>query len=387
MKITTLVLALLILVGRSIAQRSVPVVAFEAQGAGWALDRNSVVKIDPNTGKWVRFYVDEDSTNAGKQMIRLTSLNSPLVQGEIKHVSVAHNGSIWMVSASSEVSVFDGKQWETITRVCNHRGAARGCFEDALLTERSLRLVTCSGVYEVSTNVYKVRKLLEVSSWASVAVDLESFDTLRLKGHLRGWYSLSTRASSITDTELAYLWIRTDPETSAPYARGLESTLRLRRDLMPDTEWLLGDHPFVKDGLDPYPHELAAPPSHNGWSWIAQAYSIARDSSDNVYIATQNGVVIVPTTARDLTPAHLSQQMSINIVPNPVNFTVTIELGQDIEGSGSIEVISTEGSAMQRAELRSRQTTLDVSRMPVGWYTVVVTIGASRTSQALLVAR
>lgn len=387
MKITSLVLALLLLVGRTIAQRSAPVVAFEAQGAGWALDRGSVVKVDPNTGKWTRFYVDEDSTNAGEQMIGFTSQNSPLVQGEIKHVSVAHNGSIWMVSAASEVSVFDGRQWETITGVCKHHGSAYHCFDDALLTDRSLRLVTCSGVYEVSTNDYKVRTLLEVSSWSSVTVDLESSDTLRLKGHLRGWYSLSTRVSSITDTELAYLWIRTDPETSASYAGGLERSLQLRRELMPDVEWVYGDHPYVKAGLPPYPHELAAPLPHHGGSRNALAYSIARDSSDNVYIASQHGVVIVPTTERDLTPSHSSQQMSISIVPNPANTTATIELGHDVEGSGSVEVISRGRSTVLRLDLTSRQTTLDISRLPVGWYTVVVTIGTSHTSKALLVAR
>lgn len=387
MKITTLVLALLLLVGRSIAQKSAPVVAFEAQGVGWALDHNTVVKVDPNTGRWTRFYVDEDSTNAGEQMIRFTSQNSPLVQGKIKHVSVAHNGSIWMVSAASEVSVFDGKQWETITGVCKHHGSAYRCFDDALLTDRSLRLVTCSGVYEVSTNDYKVRTLLEVSSWSSVTVELESFDTLRLKGHLRGWYSLSTRVSSINDTELAYLWIRTDPETSAPYARGLERSLQLRRDLMPDVEWVYGDHPYVKAGLPPYPHELTAPLGHHGGSRDALAYSIARDNSDNVYIATEHGVMIVPTTARDLTPSPTSQQMSISIVPNPANTTVTIVLGQDVEGSGSVEVISQERSTVLRHELTSKQTTLDVSRLSVGWYTVVVTIGTTRSTNALLVAR
>lgn len=278
----------------------------KAQGWYWMIKEKTLIRTDTTTGE--QYYpsvqvvqenrLDDEtrsqfSTTYYPTMIRLSSVNSSLVPGKISRVFVRNTGSVLFVSEAGDVSILENEHWETINGLCATKRAYHKCLNDAILDSNELRVITCTGVCVLDLKTYHLKYVLNVSSWSNTRPTLASPDKIILCGDLRGWYSLSTGTSSISDSVLRHQWIRTDPASFPAMEHQLKMSLKLRQTLLPELAWELGSAPYLYDTSEFIPHDLLAPlPDHS--SHYELALDLAVDQQENIYCATTHGVIILP---------------------------------------------------------------------------------------------
>ncbi len=111
------------------------------------------------------------------------------------------------------------------------------------------------------------------------------------------------------------------------------------------------------------------------------------DVNGTVFIASREGIIVIPTTTDDEEERLASALAALQIHPNPATNHVLLDLPAVPTEDVTVRLIDASGSTVRTAMIRTPSTTLDVSTLPTGMYTVVVSTTKSRMGRPLVIQR
>lgn len=132
------------------------------------------------------------------------------------------------------------------------------------------------------------------------------------------------------------------------------------------------------------------------WSVDLSAYAgqkvyigFFHDSDDDNYIAIDDilltgtfGTEPVDTPVQTTSVQKLAPNLNFNLFPNPANNKITIESNQQIN---DLKIYSSIGSLVyQQQNITTTSTTIDLSVLPIGFYSVIATGNATQTVKSFI---
>lgn len=127
------------------------------------------------------------------------------------------------------------------------------------------------------------------------------------------------------------------------------------------------------DALDPYP--------------FGKYFDMVSDMNGTVYIASREGIIVIPATIDDEEERLASPLATLQIRPNPASNHVMLDIPAIPTEDVTARLIDASGSTVRTAIKRAQSTTLDVSTLPTGMYTVVVSTPNNRVGRPLVIQR
>lgn len=342
-------------------------------------------------------------------MFCYTSKNSPLLSGSITRLLIDEQHRLWAFDDDGDASMFDGEKWETIphTRLGSSTFSYdfdEGMF-DVVIQNGVLRVATHMYVDEIDLGSLKRKTLLE-SSFILEGPQFLAFDIL-VDDRFHDIVYLDTTAHHAYKLQLeephdisdqAHAIPLSVPGTPVPRYFEQQATA-IDRDLHDAIEKSVeryldslenGDiQVFLRslgacccdrgrccigwDALDPYP--------------FGKYFDMVSDVNGTVYIASREGIIVIPATIDDEKERLASPLAALQIHPNPATNHVLLDLPAVPTEDVTVRLIDASGSTVRTAMIRTQSSTLDVSALPNGMYTVVVSTTKSRVGRPLVIQR
>ncbi len=356
-------------------------------------------------------YRSEFDSSDYPNMQRWTSKTTPLVQGRIKFVETAKDGRVWMVNGDSEVSIFDGTAWETISRMCVREQHDRYCFETAKLYDDVLRVVNCGGIVDVSLETGRKTQRFTSGGWGDAYVMLRLDKIAQFRGrYLHG-------IIDVDDNTLRYHvsdgLSRDDADTiRSTYRTTRVATAKLLIQELQNSHFSNTSstcpvaHDSDEDGrscglatMQPDPdavrvligsgiiEEISGWMCGTGLSETETVYDITSDNNGTIFLATSMGVVVLPDTAGGIAEKRSADDLSLSLSPNPASNLVRVSLASNVPVGTTISVLDITGRVVFSITNPESVVVIDVSRLSVGSYQVVVSSAYARTTRQLYVMK
>lgn len=342
-------------------------------------------------------------------MFRYTSKNSPLLSGSITRILIDEQRRLWAFDDDGDASMFDGEKWETIRHTRQGTPAFRYDFDeglfDVVIQNGVLRVATSTYVDEIDLRSLKRTTLLE-SSFILEGPLFLAFDILA-DDRFHNIVCLDTTAHHAYKLQLEEPHNVSDQARTIPLSvsgtqvpRYFEQQLTaIDRDLHDAIEQSVERYlDSLENGeLQVFLRSLGACCCNSGrccmgWELLApyafgKYFDLISDVNGTVYIASNEGIIVIPATIDDEEERLASPLAAFQIHQNPATNHVFVDLPSVPTEDVTARLIDASGSTVRTAMIRTQSTTLDVSALPTGMYTVVVSTAKGRVGRPLVIQR
>ncbi|MBS1562719.1 MAG: T9SS type A sorting domain-containing protein [Bacteroidetes bacterium] len=342
-------------------------------------------------------------------MFRYTSKNSPLLSGSITRLLIDEQHRLWAFDDDGDASMFDGEKWETIPHTRPGSPTFRYDFDqgmfDVIIQNGVLRLATSSYIDEIDLRSLKRTTLLESSNILEgplflafdVLVDDKSRNVVYLDNTAQRAYKLELREPHIVSDQA-----RTIPLSApgTPVQRFFEQRLTtidldLHNAIERSVERYLDS---LENGrIQVFLRSLGACCCDRGrccigWGALSpypfgEYFDMVSDVNGTVFIASREGIIVIPASSDEEEERQASTLAALHIHPNPATNHVLLDLPVVPTEDVMVRLIDASGSTVRTAMIRTPSTTLDVSTLPNGMYTVVVSTKKTRVGRPLVIQR
>ncbi|CAN5478569.1 hypothetical protein BH10BAC6_BH10BAC6_11710 [soil metagenome] len=339
-------------------------------------------------------------------IVRYTSETTPLVQGRIVRILLDDRNRLWAFSDDGGASMFDGVNWETFLR---KGGKSESHWPDDRTTDvimhnGVIRIATPSYVDEIDIQSLKRSRLLEIrgGSGYTAFVDLDNIV----------YYSYLTvsQIDLLANTAAIVCWRETNEDTTSAFylAPSIPDITRASTQLITSTRYISNDvlrqiervsfaqHPnrYAPSSLRESMFGMGLETLDNipaiGWTYQRDgAYlDMITDANGTVYLAGFDGITVIPSPPQErTTQADEVLISSMSLYPNPASHHATIEFPNVPAKETTAMLVDASGNIVYSLSLQNPATLLDLSSLPVGMYTVVLTTERKRTARSLIVQR
>jgi hypothetical protein len=342
-------------------------------------------------------------------MFCYTSKNSPLLSGSITRLLIDEQRRLWAFDDDGDASMFDGEKWETIRHTQQGTPTFRYDFDegmfDVVIQNGVLRVATGKYVDEINLRSLKRTTLLESEYFLEgplfVSYDIladDRFHTIvyldtsahrAYKLQLQEPHDVSDQAQTIPFGV---------PSASVPTNREQQPTA-IDRDLHDAIETSIQRYQDSLEvgAIQVFLRTLGACCCNSGRCCIEWAtfdpypfgkyFDMVSDVNGTVYIASREGIIVIPSTVDGKAERLASPLAALQIHPNPAANHVLLDLPAVPTEDVTARLIDASGSTVRTATIRALSTTLDVSTLPTGMYTVVVSTASNRVGRPLVIQR
>lgn len=351
-----------------------------AQGKFFLQSGGSVVIYDTNLRTAQRVSLPDKDLGG----IEWTSATTPLIPGPIHRICVDRNDAIWMFGKTGEVSRFDGIEWKR-GHVCPDHAKMHGiCIADVYVGTQTIRVATCRRIIDIEVNTARQR----VITTLPIAIANVRFITdEKFVAYTDGLHSeIDLEARTIR-----HHYAGLDSGKAAEYERWLQQHSNWRIDTLQSCQLKEVDHWKYRYmcKAEATPHQLmtiamldvaavrarefrvacggSSPQSNH-------IHDVAADKKEHVYLATEQGVLVLPNyNSSPSTTEAQSTRAKLNIYPNPVSTTLTVDLPPNLPNEASLQVLNAIGTTLLQQSINTiGLLQLDVSGLATGSYVVMI---------------